>query len=64
MGVCEHCGNEYDKAFQVVMKGETHTFDSVECAIHALVPTCASSATGWRAEASFTAAIIAHRRTV
>jgi hypothetical protein len=38
---CETCGNEYDKAFQIVMAGKTHTFDSFECAIHALAPTCA-----------------------
>ncbi len=35
----ETCGNDYDKSFDVVMKGETHTFDSFECAIHA--PACA-----------------------
>ena len=29
---CETCGNDYDKAFQVVMDGESHTFDSFECA--------------------------------
>jgi hypothetical protein len=40
MAVCETCGNDYDKAFDVVMGGETHTFDSFECAIHALAPTC------------------------
>lgn len=40
MATCETSGNDYDKAFQVVMKGETHTFDSFECAIHALAPTC------------------------
>jgi hypothetical protein len=40
MGTCEVCGNQYDKAFQVVMAGETHTFDSFECAIFALAPTC------------------------
>jgi len=40
MGICETCGNDYDKAFQVVMNGETHTFDSFECAIHALAPAC------------------------
>ena len=40
MAVCEICGNEYDKAFDVVMGGETHTFDSFECAIHSLAPTC------------------------
>ena len=36
MGVCDVCGNKYDKSFQVMMKGEMHTFDSFECAIHAL----------------------------
>jgi Rieske Fe-S protein len=40
MAVCDVCGNEYDKAFQVTRAGETHTFDSFECAIHALAPTC------------------------
>lgn len=41
MGKCEVCGNEYDKAFEVVMAGKAHVFDSFECAIHALAPTCA-----------------------
>jgi len=41
MGVCEICGNDYDKAMQVVMDGQTHVFDSFECAINALAPTCA-----------------------
>lgn len=40
MARCETCGNDYDKAFQVVMGGSTHTFDSFECAIHALAPRC------------------------
>jgi hypothetical protein len=40
MARCETCGNDYDKAFQVSMNGTTHTFDSFECAIHALPPTC------------------------
>ena len=40
MARCEVCGNEYDKAFQVQMEGSTHTFDSFECAIHALAPAC------------------------
>jgi hypothetical protein len=35
------CGNEYDKAFTVTMRGTTNTFDSFECAIHMLAPTCA-----------------------
>ena len=37
---CEVCHNDYDKAFQVSLGGRTHTFDSFECAIHALAPTC------------------------
>lgn len=40
MAHCEVCGNEYDKTFQVVMHGKSHTFDSFECAIHALAPKC------------------------
>ena len=40
MARCDTCGNDYDKAFQVSMNGTTHTFDSFECAIHALAPTC------------------------
>lgn len=41
MPLCDVCHNDYDKAFVVTMAGETHTFDSFECAIHALAPTCA-----------------------
>jgi hypothetical protein len=41
MAVCEVCGNDYDKAFQVMMGGTSHTFDSFECAVHALAPKCA-----------------------
>jgi hypothetical protein len=40
MAVCELCGNDYDKAFEVTIGGESHTFDSFECAIHSLAPTC------------------------
>ena len=40
MGRCEVCGNEYDKAFEIVAEGESHIFDSFECAIHALAPKC------------------------
>jgi hypothetical protein len=40
MAQCEVCGNRYDKSFDVVMEGQTHTFDSFECAIHALAVTC------------------------
>ncbi|OLC68018.1 MAG: hypothetical protein AUH79_03680 [Betaproteobacteria bacterium 13_1_40CM_4_64_4] len=41
MGKCELCGNEYDKAFTINQSGKTHVFDSFECAIHVLAPTCA-----------------------
>src|SRR5215468_4023571 len=41
LGKCEVCGNEYDKAFTVTMAGRSHTYDSFECAIHALAPSCA-----------------------
>jgi hypothetical protein len=40
MPVCEVCGNDYDKAFEVTLAGRAHVFDSFECAIHALAPTC------------------------
>lgn len=40
LGKCEVCGNEYDKAFQVTLDGDTYTFDCFECAIHALAPNC------------------------
>ncbi len=42
MAICDVCGNDYDKTFQVTgSDGATRTFDSFECAIHALAPTCA-----------------------
>ncbi len=41
MSICEVCGNDYDKSFQVVQGNEAHTFDCFECAIHALAPVCA-----------------------
>ncbi len=40
MAVCEVCGNDYDKSFEVSYGDQAHTFDSFECAIHALAPTC------------------------
>jgi hypothetical protein len=39
--ICEVCGNEYDKAFEVLtISGDRHVFDSFECAIHTLAPVC------------------------
>ena len=40
MARCDTCGNDYDKAFTVTMGGKTSTFDSFECAIQKLAPTC------------------------
>jgi Rieske Fe-S protein len=40
MAKCDVCGNEYDKTFRVVRDGSEGTFDSFECAIHAMAPTC------------------------
>jgi len=40
MAQCDVCGNEYDKAFQVSLRGRTLTFDSFECAIQMLAPVC------------------------
>ena len=40
MPTCENCGNDYAKTFEVRWRDETHVFDSFECAIHALAPSC------------------------
>jgi hypothetical protein len=40
MAQCELCGNDYDKSFVITMDGRSHVFDSFECAIHLLAPTC------------------------
>jgi hypothetical protein len=40
MAVCEVCGNDYDKSFEVVAAGVRHTFDSFECAAHRMAPVC------------------------
>jgi len=37
---CEACGNDYDKSFEVHAAGAKHVFDSFECAIHLMAPTC------------------------
>jgi hypothetical protein len=41
MATCEVCGNDYDKAMTIEKEGTSHVFDSFECAIHAIAPTCA-----------------------
>ena len=42
MATCAVCGNDYRGSFDVTVPGrEPITFDSFECAIHELAPTCA-----------------------
>lgn len=41
MARCESCGNDYDKPIEVTHRGKRHVFDSFECAVHMLAPTCA-----------------------
>jgi len=39
MAACESCGNDYERTFTITLfNGETDTFDSFECAIHAVAP--------------------------
>lgn len=40
MGICDVCGNSYDKSFEIVQGDRRGTYDSFECAIHALAPRC------------------------
>jgi hypothetical protein len=40
MPKCETCGNEYERAFTVILDNKSHVFDSFECAIHKLAPVC------------------------
>ena len=40
MAQCEVCGNDYDKAIEVVAAGQRHRFDCFECAIHLMAPVC------------------------
>lgn len=41
---CDVCGNDYAHAFTVTQDKRTMTFDSFECAIHAMAPRCAHCA--------------------
>lgn len=40
MPSCVVCGNDYDKAFEIVKDGKSFFFDCFECAIHKLAPKC------------------------
>lgn len=42
MAVCDVCGNEYARAFQVsTYDGKEFTFDCIECAATRIAPSCA-----------------------
>ena len=41
MAKCEVCGNNYDKSFRISIGDDHFDFDSFECAITKLAPTCA-----------------------
>ena len=41
MTSCTVCGNTYDKAFEVRHPDGVFVFDSFQCAIQRLAPTCA-----------------------
>lgn len=40
MASCDSCGNESDTLMSITQNGLTHTFDSFECAVHVMAPTC------------------------
>lgn len=44
MGRCDVCGNDYEKAMVITTPERKGTFDSFECALHAMAPTCAHCA--------------------
>lgn len=40
MAICEVCGNDYDRAFEVRLQDVRYIFDCFECAISKLAPLC------------------------
>ncbi|EMQ98186.1 hypothetical protein ADIAG_02202 [Paeniglutamicibacter gangotriensis Lz1y] len=40
MTTCDTCGNSYENTFTITREGQTKTFDSFECAVHLMAPTC------------------------
>ena len=37
---CEVCGKDGEGCFEVLLGGERHIFDSFECAMRGMLPTC------------------------
>ena len=44
MSRCDVCGNDYRDTLEIRQRGRSGTFDSFECAIQAMAPTCAHCA--------------------
>lgn len=40
MKACDVCGNLYAEPIEVIHRGVRYTFDSLECAIQRIAPTC------------------------
>jgi len=40
MGRCDVCGNDYEKTMVIATSDRKGTFDSFECAMHAMAPAC------------------------
>lgn len=41
MAACDTCGNDYDNPMTITQGQSTYSFDSFECAIHKMAPSCA-----------------------
>lgn len=40
MAPCDTCGNTYETPMTITQNGRSGVFDSFECAMHAMAPTC------------------------
>lgn len=40
MGICVTCGNDYEPTFTITKDHKDYEFDSFECAIEKLAPSC------------------------
>ncbi len=40
MATCDQCGNDYANPMRIEKDGESYIFDSFECAMTKLAPTC------------------------
>ncbi|KRB45258.1 hypothetical protein ASD90_15375 [Terrabacter sp. Root181] len=40
MGVCDLCGNDYDRSFTITRGDRSRTYDSLECAVTDWAPAC------------------------